>query len=171
MHLFSFHFFSIEKWQLDEDKLTFIILAPTNLASEFLTAAPPLDELFHTSSGPGLSPNDKRLADDFQMIGDVNIFLNGAIPHPQPSSPQVHLTTSSGNSTVTVSSLHLSARESFIEEVKDSEEDIDSGGGDFQAEVEIMIAGTCVFYFCFYDMFPFFFSYLLYQNLLFAGKD
>ena len=63
----------IEKWQLDEDKLTFIILAA------------PLDdsEPFPTH----ISPTDKRLA-DLQMIGDVNIFLNGAIPtHP---SLQVH---------------------------------------------------------------------------------
>ena len=135
--------YSKEKWQLDEDKLTFIILAPNPANRTLAAPAPPLDELFHTNSG--LSPTDKRLADDFQMIGDVNIFLNGAIPPPQPSSPQVHLTTSSGNSTV--SSLHLSAREcqqsqSFIEEAKDSEEDIDGGGGDFYAEVEIMIAGT-----------------------------
>ena len=130
---------------MDEDKLTFIILAQKPASKSLAAPAPPLDELFHTSSG--LSPTDKRLADDFQMIGDVNIFLNGPIPPqrpPQPSSssPQVHLTTSSGNSTV--SSLHLLAREwktqSFIEEVKDNEEDID---GDFQAEVEIMIAGTC----------------------------
>ena len=98
-----------------------------------------MDELFHTSSG--LSPTDKRLSDDFQMIGDVNIFLNGAIPPLQPSSPQVHLTTSLGNSNV--SSLHPSAKErqspNFYE-VKGSEEDKDDD--DFQAEVEIMIAGT-----------------------------
>jgi len=101
-----------------------------------------LDELSHTSSG--LLPTDKRLADDFQMIGDVNIFLHGAIPPPQPSSPQIHLTTSSGISTL--SSLHLSAKEfqsqDFFEEEKKSEEDLDDGGdgGDFQAEVEILIA-------------------------------
>lgn len=159
-----------EKWQLDEDKLTFIILAPIS-ACKSLTSDPPtphLDELFRTNSG--LSPTDKCLADGFQMIGDVNIFLNGAIPPSQPpskSSPQVHITTTSN-----VSSLHLSARElqnqNFIEEVKDSEEDGDGddGNGDFQAEVEIMIAGTYFYYyFCSYDLdmiyFILFFIYLL----------
>ena len=79
-----------EKWQLDEDKLTFITLAP-NPACKSLTSPPPLDQLFHTKSG--LSLTDKRLADDFQMIGDVDIFLNGAIPPSQPpseSSPPSH---------------------------------------------------------------------------------
>ena len=101
---------------MDEDKLTFIILAP-NTTSKSLDAPPSpiLHEILHTSSG--LSPTDKRLADDFQMIGDVNVFLNGAIPPLQPSSHQDQI---------------------FFEEVKDSNEDI---GGDFQAEVEIMIAG------------------------------
>jgi hypothetical protein len=64
----------LEKWQLDEDKLTFIILAAA------------LDEEFPVNS-VGLSPADKRLA-DLQMVGDVNIFLNGAIPSPQVHSPQ-----------------------------------------------------------------------------------
>jgi hypothetical protein len=147
---------------LDEDKLTFIILAPNPASSKPLAAAapppppapPPLDELLHKSSG--LPPTDKCLADDFQMIGDVNLFLHGAIPPPpQPSSPQAHPTTSSGNSTVPP--LHPSAKEwqsqnFFVnEEVKDSEEDIDDGGdGDFQAEVEIMIAGTYLFSALFY---------------------
>ena len=138
---------------MDEDKLTFIILAlkPASETLRVNAPAPALDELFHTSSG--LSPTDKRLADDFQMIGDVNIFLNSAIPPPQPPSPQVHLTTSSGNSTV--SSLHQEWQsQSFIKEVKDNEEDI-VDGGDFQAEVEIMIAGTSyilalVTWFCFF---------------------
>ena len=135
-----------EKWQLDDDKLTFIILAPNPPSKSLATAAtaspPPLDELLHTSSG--LSPTDKRLADDFQMIGDVNIFLNGPIPSPQPSSPRVHLTTSSGNSNV--SPLNPSARDlqdqNFFEEVKDREKDMIAADVDFQAEVEIMIAGT-----------------------------
>jgi hypothetical protein len=64
----------LEKWQLDEDKLTFIILAAA------------LDEDFPVNS-VGLSPADKRLA-DLQMVGDVNIFLNGGIPSPQVHSPQ-----------------------------------------------------------------------------------
>ena len=125
-----------------KDKLTFITLAP-NPACKSLTSPPPLDQLFHTKSG--LSLTDKRLADDFQMIGDVDIFLNGAIPPPQSpseseSSPHVRPTTSN------VSSLNLSEREwqsqNVFEEVTDSEEDDGGhGDGDFRAEVEIMIAG------------------------------
>jgi hypothetical protein len=59
---------------LDEDKLTFIRVILASASKSLAAPAPPLDELFHTNSG--LSPTDKRLADDFQMIGDVNIFLN-----------------------------------------------------------------------------------------------
>jgi len=47
------------------------------------------DEQFPLNS-LGLSPTDKSLA-DLQMIGDVNIFLNGAIPSTRLTSPQVHL--------------------------------------------------------------------------------
>ena len=79
----------LEKWQLDEDKLTFIILASA------------LDEQF--SMNLGFSPTDKRLA-DLQMIGDVNIFLNGAIPS-RPSA-QVYLAVSS---TPSLPSTNLSA--------------------------------------------------------------
>ena len=65
---------------MDEDKLTFIILAAA------------LDEQQFPVNLDLSSPTDKRLA-ELQMIGDVNIFLNGAIPaHP---FPQVHVTISS----------------------------------------------------------------------------
>lgn len=86
-----------QKWQLDEDKLTFIILAPA------------LDEQLSLNS-LGLSPTDKSLV-DLQMIGDVNIFLNG----PIPSTPQGKRNQSSS-------------------------EDVQENMDDFQAEVEIMIA-------------------------------
>ena len=67
----------VEKWQLDEDKLTFIILA----------AAAKLDQEFPTNLA--LSPTDKSLA-NLQMIGDVNIFLNGAL-QPSPQAEQARL--------------------------------------------------------------------------------
>jgi len=76
--------------------LTFIILA----------AALDDSEPFPTH----ISPTDKLLA-DLQMVGDVNIFLNGAIP--------------------TRSSLQGGQNKSSSEENMDD---------DFQAEVEIMIA-------------------------------
>ncbi|KAJ7481058.1 GNAT domain-containing protein [Mycena galericulata] len=53
------------KWQLDEDKLTFIVCAR---GSETL------------DSGSSLTPSDPRVS-ALPMIGDVNIFLHGPPPH------------------------------------------------------------------------------------------
>ena len=50
----------IEKWQVDEDKLTFIILARDRHVNE------------------ATSPEDPIL-NDLPMIGDVNIFLSGSL--------------------------------------------------------------------------------------------
>ena len=50
----------VEKWQVDEDKLTFIILARDRLVNE------------------AISPEDPIL-NDLPMIGDVNIFLSGSL--------------------------------------------------------------------------------------------
>ena len=50
----------IEKWQVDEDKLTFIILARDRHVNEVT------------------SPEDPIL-NDLPMIGDVNIFLSGSL--------------------------------------------------------------------------------------------
>lgn len=52
---------SIEKWQVDEDKLTFIILSREGIEL-------PAD----------CSPQDTRLS-GCPMVGDVNIFINGAL--------------------------------------------------------------------------------------------
>lgn len=81
----------------------------------FIILAPALGEQFPTYLG--LSPTDKHLA-DLQMIGDVNIFLNGAIPSSSRPSAQGERNQSSSG---------------------DSEENMD----DFEAEVEIMIAEPC----------------------------
>ncbi|PPQ90712.1 hypothetical protein CVT25_005020 [Psilocybe cyanescens] len=67
-----------EKWQLDEDKLTFIILS--RQSSEGTTELP---------ETPGaLSPEDERLV-ALPMVGDVNIFLHGTPPasNESPSYP------------------------------------------------------------------------------------
>jgi hypothetical protein len=53
-----------EKWQLDEDKLTFIVCARAD--SDALEAGE-------------VTPKDRRVS-GLQMIGDVNIFLHGT-PH------------------------------------------------------------------------------------------
>ncbi|KAJ3505232.1 hypothetical protein NLJ89_g7525 [Agrocybe chaxingu] len=60
-----------QKWQVDEDKLTFIILSrePGVLADD---------------AGKVL-PTDERLA-KLPMVGDVNIFLYGTIPSQEQSS-------------------------------------------------------------------------------------
>ncbi|KIM36330.1 hypothetical protein M413DRAFT_449211 [Hebeloma cylindrosporum] len=87
-----------EKWLVDEDKLTFIVLSRAAGALEGFTP------------GTKISPGDERLK-HLPMIGDVNIFLNGAPPALRP--PQDTLTNVGGD-----------------------QEDED----EFQAEVDIMIA-------------------------------
>jgi hypothetical protein len=56
----DFNSTGIEKWQVDEDKLTFIILARDR----------------HV--GDVISPEDPTL-NDLRMIGDVNLFLSGSL--------------------------------------------------------------------------------------------
>ena len=147
------------KWQLDEDKLTFIILAPK--LTSICPAAAPLDDIFPTKLS--LPPTDKRLADHLQMIGDVNIFLNGAIPPPPPP----RFISQPVRKTVLLSSLHVSAGERQNQssiEVKDSEEHMDDDDDDFQAEVEIMIAGKntlLVFQLFLYGIFFFLISFCI----------
>lgn len=91
-----------EKWQLDEDKLTFIILSATNPANageSSPAAAAVLEELFLPTTLLGLLPTDERLA-NLQMIGDVNIFLNGVIPlldHQPPLAAPAPLFTTTGS--------------------------------------------------------------------------
>lgn len=60
-----------EKWQVDEDKLTFIV---------FGRAAGDLEDF---APGTKISPGDERLK-RLPMIGDVNIFLNGTPPSLRP---------------------------------------------------------------------------------------
>ncbi|KAH9475804.1 N-acetyltransferase 9 [Psilocybe cubensis] len=62
------------KWQLDEDKLTFIILSRH-----------PLEGSIELPETPGtVSPEDERLS-ALPMVGDVNIFLHGTIPTTEES--------------------------------------------------------------------------------------
>ncbi|KAL4262030.1 acetyltransferase family protein [Pleurotus pulmonarius] len=57
-----------EKWQIDEDKLTFIILAPNH---------PPSGGEAHKVCLNLLGPSDPKL-ESMPMIGDVNLFLKGS---------------------------------------------------------------------------------------------
>jgi len=94
----------LEKWQVDEDKLTFIILGRD------------ASDLEGFSPGKKISPGDERLK-RLPMIGDVNIFLNGTPPSLRP--PQ--------DSAGTL-----------------AEGDADQEEVEFQAEVDIMIAGKYI---------------------------
>ncbi|PFH48042.1 hypothetical protein AMATHDRAFT_76923 [Amanita thiersii Skay4041] len=58
------------KWQVDEDKLTFIILAKSDGSEVSLASG---DEM--------VMPSDPRLA-ALPMVGDVNMFLSGTRPPP-----------------------------------------------------------------------------------------
>jgi hypothetical protein len=66
-----------EQWLLDEDKLTFIILARTQQSEESHNPAPSLAIILPHEE---LSPADARVS-SLPMIGDVNIFLKGSVPH------------------------------------------------------------------------------------------
>lgn len=65
-----------EQWLLDEDKLTFIILARTeNLKEPNSSTALPTKFFAHEE----LSPTDTRVS-SLPMVGDVNLFLKGSVP-------------------------------------------------------------------------------------------
>ncbi|KAF8154896.1 GNAT domain-containing protein [Crassisporium funariophilum] len=94
-----------KKWQEDEDKLTFIILA-RGLGGDNI------QELVSN-----LTPTDVRIA-DLPMVGDVNLFLSGTLPHRRLASEA-----------------QTSGTQNLVEmEEQDTDQD------EFHAEVEIMIA-------------------------------
>ena len=103
-----------EKWQLDEDKLTFIILSRNPEEGSLELPKPPEKVL----------PTDDRLT-RLQMVGDVNIFLHGTIPQTRNRTSEPATSPSSAESTSRP-----------IDENEDEDE--------FHAEVEIMIAGKAL---------------------------
>ncbi|KAG6839767.1 hypothetical protein H0H93_005066, partial [Arthromyces matolae] len=60
-----------QKWRLDEDKLTFIILSRTSPSGEQI--------LVDSEASQELSPTDP-VVESLPMVGDVNMFLKGSIP-------------------------------------------------------------------------------------------
>ncbi|TFK32295.1 GNAT domain-containing protein [Crucibulum laeve] len=64
-----------EKWQVDEDKLTFIILAQDSPSEAKSSSS---YSIIIPRTEP-ISPDDPRIA-SLTMIGDVNIFLHGTLP-------------------------------------------------------------------------------------------
>lgn len=105
-----------EKWQLDEDKLTFIILSRETQDIESRTS---------TSLVSGLPPTDERIT-SLPMIGDVNMFLSG--PIPQTSDKNIKpIETNRGPSGTRGADI--------ADDLEEEEEDA------FTAEMEIMIAG------------------------------
>ncbi|KAG6818454.1 hypothetical protein H0H93_004822 [Arthromyces matolae] len=60
-----------QKWRLDEDKLTFIILSRTSPSGEQL--------LVDSEALRELSPTNP-VVEGLPMVGDVNMFLKGSIP-------------------------------------------------------------------------------------------
>ena len=114
----------VETWSVDQDKLTFIVLARDPSGGDDADLQRPWASFDPSSSDfMSISPMDERLA-ALPMIGDVNIFLKGTIP-PSVEDPP-----------------------SDMDQPRSSEAfngDEDHEDDEFEAEVEIMIAGKFFF--------------------------
>lgn len=95
---------------MDDDKLTFIILAHEGIPSRDSAETP--SSLSLALNAETVSPSDPRVA-SLPMIGDVNIFFRGTVPDVKD---------------------HLAW--TIPKNSGEDDEDV------FEAEVEIMIAGT-----------------------------
>lgn len=111
----------VEKWQNDDDKLTFIIVAQPSIAKA-------VDSRMNSSNDAQVldldipeaevvSPSDSRL-DSLLMVGDVNLFLHGVPSHPRKEHNHDN------------------------EPSRDDHGDRGDAENGFEAELEIMIAGT-----------------------------